>query len=350
MTTTLEIEPLSLTLRTPFTLSYGTTTIRENVLIRLRTGDQVAFGEAAVVPYYHETAERVTAYLSSPAVREAVSRDPLHLEDALSMLPPTPSSFAHAALDIALHDRWGAALGEPLWRLWGLNPARCPATSYTIAMDDDEAAYLERVRIAGQRFGLLKLKAGSQAGWEHDWQRIQAARQVTHAALCIDANNGWDRAAAQAIIPRLGELGVAFVEQPLPRADLDGWRELRRALPTGHPALFADEAVQGVESVAPLAGLADGINIKLAKCGGLRAARDMIALARAFGMQVMIGCMVESSIAVTAAAHLAPLADYADLDANLLIADDPYEGVLLDGDRLVLPDRPGLGVIARVAE
>jgi len=350
MTVTLEVEPLPLTLRTPFTLSYGTTTVRENLLIRLRTGDQLALGEAAIVPYYHETAARVAAYVTSPAALGAVQRDPLHLEDALNALPPTPSSFARAALDIALHDRWGSALGEPLYRLWGLNPQRIPATSYTIAMDDDEAAYLERVRTAGQRFGLLKLKAGSPAGWERDWQRIQAARRVTEAALCVDANNGWDRVAAQAIIPRLGELGVVFVEQPLPRDDLDGWREVRRALPADHPPLFADEAVQGVESVAPLAGLADGINIKLAKCGGLRPARDMIALARAFGMQVMIGCMVESSVAVTAAAHLAPLADYADLDANLLIADDPFQGVLLDGDRLILPDRPGLGVVPHAAE
>lgn len=350
MTTTLEIEPLTLRLRTPFTISYGTSTIRENLLLRLRTDDRVALGEAAIVPYYQETPERVAAYLRDLRVRDAVDRDPLHLDDALSALPSPPSSFARAALDLALHDRWGMALGQPLYRLWGLNPDRAPATSFTIAMDDDEAAYLERVRAAGERFRLLKLKLGGAAGWEHDLRRVQRAREATGAAICVDANAGWNQANAQAIIPRLGELGVVFVEQPLPRDDLEGWAALRRALPAGHPPLFADESVQGVESVAPLAGLADGINIKLAKCGGLRPAREMIALARAFGMQVMIGCMIESSIAVTAAAHLAPLADYADLDANVLIADDPFDGVTLDGDRLALPDRPGLGVEPHAAE
>ena len=350
MATTIDVEPLSLVLRTPFTLSYGTTDVRENLLVRLRTGDHVAFGEAAVVPYYGETTERVRAYLTDPRVREAVDRDPAQLDEALDALPPAPSSFPRAALDIALHDRWGAHLGKPLFRLWNLKPDRIPPTSFTIAMDDDEAAYRERVRAAGERFRLLKLKLGSPAGWESDWRRVQAAREATDAALCVDANAGWDREAALAIIPRLGELGVVFVEQPLPRDDLEGWQVVRRALPANHPPLFADESVQGVSSVAPLAGLADGINIKLAKCGGLRPARHMIRLARAYGMQIMIGCMVESSIAVTAAAQIAPLVDYADLDANLLIANDPFEGVTLDGDRLVLPERPGLGVVPHAAQ
>lgn len=349
MATAIDVEPLPLVLRTPFTLSYGTSTVRENLLVRLQTGDRVAFGEAAIVPYYGETVERVAAYLTDPRVRDAVDRDPAQLDQALDALPPAPSSFARAALDIALHDRWGAHLGQPLYRLWKLNPERIPATSFTVAMDDDEAAYRERVRAAGERFRLLKLKLGSPAGWESDWRRVQIARAATDSALGVDANAGWDCAAAQAIIPRLGELGVVFVEQPLPRDDLEGWRALRRALPADHPPLFADESVQGVSSVAPLVELADGINIKLAKCGGLRPARHMIRLARAFNMQVMIGCMIESSIAVTAAAHLAPLADYADLDANLLIANDPFEGVRLDGDRLVLPDRPGLGVVPHAA-
>lgn len=349
MATTIEIEPLSLTLRTPFTLSYGTTTVRENLLVCLRTGDAIALGEAAIVPYYDVTADSVRAHLTGRAALDAVNHDPLHLDDALDALSSIPSSFARAALDIALHDRWASQLGQPLFRLWGLNPARCPATSFTIAMDDDETAYRERVRVAGERFRLLKIKLGGPAGWESDWRRVQAARQVTSAALCVDANSGWDVPSAQQIIPRLGELGVVFVEQPLPRNDLEGWRALRRSLPPDHPPLFADESVQGVDSIAPLAGLADGINIKLAKCGGLRAARQMITLARTLGMQVMLGCMVESSVAVTAAAHLAPAVDYADLDANLLIANDPFEGVLLDGDRLILPDRPGLGVIRHAA-
>src|SRR5690606_11489320 len=208
MTVMLEVEPLSLTLRTPFTISYGTSTVRENLLLRLRTGDHVAWGEAAIVPYYHETPERVAAYLTDPRVREAIDRDPLHLDDALQALPTPPSSFARAAIDIALHDRWASALGQPLYRLWGLNPDRAPATSFTIAIDEDEVAYRERVRAAGERFRLLKIKLGGASGWESDWRRVQLARDATDAAICVDANAGWNRADALAIIPRLGELGV----------------------------------------------------------------------------------------------------------------------------------------------
>lgn len=333
---------MSLVLRTPFKISYGATTVRENVLVRLDDGTHTALGEAAVVPYYHETAERVLAYLADPQVIEAVGGDALLLEDMLNTLPLGESSAARAGVDIALHDLWGKTLGQPLYRLWGLNPARCPASSFTVSIPDDEAQYRERLR--GLRdYAVLKLKLGS-GSWETDLGLVQTARREYGGQLCVDANNAWSPDDALKIIPQLGELGVMFVEQPVARADYNGWRTLRARLPVDSPPLIADESVQGVESIFPLAGLVDGINIKLAKCGGLRPARRLIALARSFGMKVMIGCMVESSIAVTAAAHLAPLADYADLDANLLIANDPYRGVQMVAGQLTLPDGPGLGV------
>jgi L-alanine-DL-glutamate epimerase-like enolase superfamily enzyme len=338
-----DTQKLALQLKNPFKLSYGTSLVRENVSISISDGTFTGVGEAAVVPYYGETPERIINYVTSPAVIEAIGNQPLWLEQILDALPPAPSASAYAAIDIALHDLWGQHLGQPLYRLWGLNPARCPQSSFTVAMADDEAHYRQLIREASS-FNLIKLKLGS-GDWEHDLRLVQIARQEFAGSLCVDANGGWSAPDALVIIPKLAELGIIFVEQPVAKPDFDGWRVLRAGLPADMPPLIADESVQGVASVPPLAGLVDGINIKLAKCGGLRAARQMIGLARAYGMRVMIGCMIESSIAVTAAAHLTSLADYADLDGNLLISNDPYRGVLMENGRLQLPDLPGLGVI-----
>jgi L-alanine-DL-glutamate epimerase-like enolase superfamily enzyme len=196
---------------------------------------------------------------------------------------------------------------------------------------------------AERAYKLIKLKLGS-GDWRTDWRLVKIAREETAAPLCVDANGGWSVDDSLAIIPRLAEMGIVFVEQLIAKDNLAGWRTLRESLPGKHPPLIADESVQGVESVPPLVGIADGINVKLAKCGGLRPARQMILLTRAYGMKVMIGCMVESSVAVTAAAQLAPLADFADLDGNLLITNDPYRGLRVDAGRVTLPDAPGLGV------
>lgn len=340
------IRPLALALETPFKLSYGATTVRENVLVQIDDGTFTGVGEAAVVPYTGETPARVSAYLGDGALAAALGDNALWLEDALDRLPPGESSAARAAVDMALHDLWGQHLGQPLYRLWGLNPARSPRSSFTIAMDDDAASFRARLRDAAVQYGLIKLKLGG-GDWREDLERVRVARETVSAPLCVDANGGWSAGDGLAIIPRLAGLGVIFVEQPVARDDVDGWRALRDGLPGERPPLIADESVQGVDSVPPLAGLVDGINIKLAKCGGLRAARRMIALARAYGLRVMLGCMVESSVAVTAAAHLAPLADFADLDGNLLITNDPYRGAQVVDGAVRLPDAPGLGVTPR---
>ncbi len=326
-------EQLALRLEKPFKLSYGATDVRHNVLVHIDDG----IGEAAVVPYYGETPERIIAYVENLTL----DGDPLLLHDLLDHLPPAPSPAARGAVDIALHDLWGKALGQPLYRLWGLNPGHCPVSSYTVAMADDEAEYRERLHQA-RSYPLVKLKLGS-GSTDEDLRRVRIAREELDAAdLCVDANGGWSADEAVQMIAELGDL--MFIEQPVARDDMDGWRKLQTITP--RPPLIADESVQGVESMTALAGLVDGVNIKLAKSGGLAPARQMIALARAYGMQVLVGCMIESSIAVTAAAHLAPLADYADLDGNLLITNDPCTGVKLDDrKRLVLPDGPGLGLI-----
>lgn len=342
----IEIEQLQLRLTTPFKIAHGSSTARYNVLVHISDGVHSGVGEAAVVPYYGETAERVTYWLSRPDVQAALGVDPLLLQDALDALPPASSTAALAALDMALYDLWGQCLGQPLYRLWGLNPARCPVNSLTVSMADDDAAYQKLLREARQ-FPLIKLKLGT-GDVQGDLELARSARaELVSNQLCVDANSAWTAEQALWIIPRLAALDVLFIEQPVAKADYDGWRALRAGLPAGLPPLIADESVQGVTSIAPLIGLVDGINIKLAKCGGLRVARQMIALARAFGMRVMLGCMVESSVAVTAAAHLAPLADYTDLDSNLLIVNDPYMGVNNANGRLALPDRPGLGVQRR---
>lgn len=342
MSTSLQIETqqLSLQLQNPFTISYGTSTTRDNVLVRLSDGTYTGTGEAAVVPYYGETAERVTRDLER--LRGALTVDPLYLRDALDSLPPMESSAAHAAVDMALHDLWGQRLGYPLYRLWGLNPARIPISSYTVGMVDDEDEYRARLLHAGA-FGVVKLKLGS-GDWHKDLHMVEIARDTIESTLCVDANGGWDAESALTIIPRLTDMDLLFIEQPVARDDWNGWRTLREKLPAERPPLIADESVQGVDHVPTLAGLVDGINIKLAKCGGLAAARQMIALARGLGLKILLGCMVESAVAVTAAAHLAPLVDYADLDGNLLIANDPYRGVTNTNGRINLPDAPGLGV------
>jgi L-alanine-DL-glutamate epimerase-like enolase superfamily enzyme len=329
----LTAEPLTLQLRTAFRIAHGVTRERHNVLAHLDSG----VGEGAVVPYYGDTQAGLLDDLRRAA--DQVNGDSVHLDEVLASLPPLRPA-ARAAVDIALHDLWGQRLGQPLYRLFGLNPAAAPPTSFTIAMDEPEVM-AAHARESG--FPVIKIKVGG----EDDEARVAAIRRATGARLRVDANAGWTRDQAARLIPRLALYDIEFVEQPLAADDYEGLRWLR-AQSLDVP-LFADESVKSAADVAALAGAVDGIVVKLMKTGGLREALRVIAVARALGMQVMVSCMVESSVGVTAAAHLAPLCDYADLDGPLLIANDPYEGLRYDGARLVLPDAPGLGVSRRPA-
>lgn len=325
-------QPITLDLHTTWRIAHGTSDQRYNVLVNIGDGDASGIGEAAGVPQLGESQEGIIQYLSALGDREW---DPFAMEDILNSLPPG-SRAARAGIDMALHDLWGKRLGQPLYRLLGLSPDKMPPTSFTIAMDDP-AVMAERARQSG--WPVLKIKLGSQ----NDEAIIAAIRRVTPARLRVDANAGWSRAQAAELIPRLAQYDLELIEQPLPAEDIDGLRWLRKQK-LGLP-IFADESVKDSHDVAKLAEAVDGVVIKLLKSCGIREALRAIHTARAQEMQIMVSCMVESSVAVTAAAHLAPSCDFVDLDGPLLIKNDPYEGVSYQGAQIILPDRPGLGII-----
>jgi L-alanine-DL-glutamate epimerase-like enolase superfamily enzyme len=345
----LVIEALGLRLRQPFVIAHGASTTRDNVLVRL-VGSGVhagleGVGEAAAVPYLGESRAGIVAYLEALG-RAQPDLDPLGLAHTIDALP-AGSAAARAAVDIALHDAFGQALGAPLYRLLGLEPRRSPPSSFTIAIGTPEQM-AEAARAAP--LPVLKLKLGADGGGvspaeDADLARVDAVRAASSLPIRVDANAGWSRERAERLLPLLAERGVELCEQPLAAGDLDGLRALSR-LPR-RPALFADESIRTSADIVAHAGLVEGVVIKLAKSGGIRGALRDIALARALGLDVLLSCMIESSVAVTAAAHIAPLCQHVDLDGPLLIDNDPFEGVLHHEGRLVLSERPGLGLLAR---
>lgn len=327
-------EPINLELRTTFRVAHGASDVRRNVLVYLDDG----VGEAAAVPYYGETQEGIIEYLKS---LPDLGDDPFDM-DAVLAKRPAGSRAARSAIDEALHDLWGKKLGQPLYRLFGLNPHNLPLTSFTIGMDDPQVM-AEQARESG--YPILKIKLGG----DDDEARVKAIREATSAKLRVDANAGWSREQALQIIPRLVDYNLEFIEQPLAVDDVEGYfwlKERLNALRVTLP-IFADETAKTSRDVAKLAGAVDGVVVKTMKSEGIREALRMIHTARAHDMQVMLSCMVESSVGVTAAAHLAPLCDYADLDGPLLVRNDPYCGLRYDGARMSLPEGAGLGVERR---
>ncbi|WP_457636505.1 dipeptide epimerase [Oceanithermus sp.] len=321
-------KPYTLELSHPFKIAHGTSHTRTAVLIDLDGG----LGEAAVVSYHGESVAAVEEYLKRAA--PLLEDPPATLQGRLELLPAEGSRAARAALEMALFDLWGRELGMPLWRLFGLDPERAPLTSFTIAMGEP-GEMAELARTSGMP--LLKLKVGG----EDDLERLEAVRSARpNARIRVDANGGWSLEQARRFIPELIRLGVEFLEQPLPPEEREGFAELRRL---GLP-VFADEPIKTVADVVAWAPYVDGVVIKLAKSGGIAPARAMIETARALGLEVMLGCMVETRLAVGAAAHLAPLADHADLDGPMLIKNDPFTGLEYAGARLLLPQNPGLGI------
>jgi L-alanine-DL-glutamate epimerase-like enolase superfamily enzyme len=298
------------------------------VQVELEHEGLVARGEAAPIYYRGETAETAREFLSGARLPD----DPFALEDAL---PREGDAAGRSALDAALHDWIGRRLGVPVWRLLGL-PRRAPVTSYTVGIDTLEGTR-DRARRA-RRYKAIKVKVGGA----EDLARLEAVRSETDAALRVDANEGWTLEAARELVPALVELGVELIEQPFPAADLESFRALRELDPL--PPVIVDEGCQDLGDVAPVAGYADGINIKLAKSGGLREALRMVHAARALGLRVMIGCMVESQLGVAPAAQIASLADWVDLDGHLLLADEPFRGLQLEDGRVLPSHGPGLGV------
>ena len=332
---TLRREIFDLHLRHTFRLARGATESRRNLCIELEHEGIVGLGEAAPIAHYGQDADS-----AARAVEQMVPRlsAPRAFESAAAevALPGQPAALA--AVDMALRDLAGKRLGAPLYELMGIDPRATPVTSFTIGMDEPEVV-ARKVREAGD-FEVLKVKMGS----EQDRAVLEAVRDTTDRPLRVDANEGWTPEGALARLEWLKGMGVELVEQPLPADRLAATRELRRQSPL---PLFADESVHTAADIPRLARAFDGINIKLMKCGGIGEALRMIAVARAHGMKIMLGCMIESSLAITAAAILSPLVDYADLDGHLLVTDDPFVGATVEGGRLVLPEGPGLGVRRR---
>lgn len=334
----LSAETVRLDLIHPFRIAREVSDHKHNVLVRISDGELTGTGEAAPSRYYGEDAGSVIRALEN--VPPLLGGNPFELEETtdrlVSRFPDEPS--ARAAVDIALHDLAAQRQGVPLYRWLGLDHAKTPVTSYTIGIDEPENIRRKVREAAG--YPALKIKLGS----EKDLEIMRVIRNETDARIRIDANAGWTADQAVEMVERLSEFGVELVEQPLPPGSPGDWRRVREAAAM---PIFADESVQVSTDVPALAGLVDGVNIKLMKCGGVREALRLIHTARAHGMGVMIGCMIETSIAITAAAHLSPLADYADLDGNLLISNDPFSGATVRQGRLVLPEGPGIGIAPR---
>ena len=292
-------------------------------------------GETAPARFYGETVETVRVALETIASAFPDTLDAIHDVMAAVETVIGGNYAAKSAIDMALHDRLGKKLGVPLYQLWGLNPQKTPCTAFTIGLDAPEVM-AEKVRNA-ETYPILKVKLGTP----RDIEIIETLRGVTDKPIYVDANTAWTPKEAVRKIRELAHYDVELIEQPTKPEDLAGLKFVRD---NSELPIIADESVKRARDIPALAECVDGINIKLVKCGGLLEAHKMIHVARAHGLRVMIGCMIESSLGITAAAHLTPLVDYADLDGNLLITNDPYTGVTLANGKLILPERPGIGV------
>lgn len=329
-------EYFGLRLRHTFTIARSSRDIEPCVIVRLEHDGLTGYGEAAPSERYGETAETVMGFLKKVDLTDF--RDPFETGEILSAVDAIApgNTAAKAALDIAIHDWIGRKLGIPLWKLYGLNKAKTPLTSFTIGIDSLKV--IEEKVLEAEPYPILKVKVGVP----NDEEIIRTIRKLTGKPIRVDANEGWkSREQARDKILWLEGQGIEFVEQPLPASDLEGTAWLRTQV---HIPLLADENVTRLADIPKLHGAFDGINIKLMKCGGVREALRMIHTARSLDMKIMLGCMIESSVAISAAAQLSPLVDYADLDGNVLITNDPFEGTGLRGGKIVLSDEPGLGV------
>lgn len=331
--------PLNLTLRHAFTTARGSSSVARNVLLRLGHGKITGFGEASPIRYYKQTQESCTLALQKME-RSLKDREPFEIERILLDLRekfPVEAS-ARCAVDLALHDLVGKTLNVPLWKYWGLDPSKTPQTSFTIGIDSLDKVISKIAEAA--RYPVLKIKLG--AGDDMEILR-QVRKLCPKKILRVDANTGWSVNEAIANAKICEKLGIEFIEQPIPPGRNAAFKRIKNKI--GVP-LMTDESSLVPEDIPALRGCVDGINVKLVKCGGLREGLKMIHTARACGLKIMLGCMIESSVLISAAAQLSPLADYADLDGNLLVSDDPFNGVRIDKNaKLLLPNGPGLGVV-----
>jgi L-Ala-D/L-Glu epimerase len=334
----IDAKHIDLKLTVPFRISSGVQYVASNAVVQINHKEYTGYGEAAPFEYYGENQESVLACIARFA--GDLGTDPFAVEDIMSRLDKIIrlNPAAKAAVDMALYDLVGKMLGVPVYKLLGLNPAHAALTSFTLGIDSPKE--MAKKALLAADYPILKVKVGTK----NDIAMLEAIREVSLATIRVDANAGWTPKEAIKTINALAPYNIEFVEQPISPRDLAGLKLVRENVPV---PIIADESCVTVEDIPGVAGCVDGINIKLMKCGGLRQALKMIHVARAHNLRVMIGCMIESSLAITAAAHLTPLVDYADLDGNLLIDNDPYGGVVVEHGKLVLPDEPGLGVKER---
>lgn len=330
--------PYELKLKHAFNLAKYSRTTTPDVQLEIEYDGLTGYGEASMPPYLGESVESVTRFLSSLNLGQFT--DPFRIEEILDYMDGVApgNNAAKAAVDIALHDLVGKIMRQPWYRIWGLNPDHTPYTSFTIGIDTPDV--VRRKVAEASPYKILKVKMGL----DNDRQLVETIRECRpDVPICVDANQGWtDREKALDMCHWLASRGCLFVEQPMAKENIDdtAWLTERSPLP-----IIADEAVKRLDDILPLEGVYDGINIKLMKSGGMHEAYRMATLARALGMKVMLGCMTETSCAVSAAAQLAPLAEYADLDGNLLIANDRFDGMKITDGRIDLPrERPGIGV------
>ena len=332
----LRFRPYNLQLKHVFTIANNSRTTTPVMLTELEYDGLIGYGEASMPPYLGESQKTATEFLSK--VDLSSFSDPFELEDILQYIDSLAvgNYAAKASVDIALHDLVGKIVQQPWHRLWGLNRDKTPNTSFTIGIDTPDVVK-EKVREA-DIYKILKVKLGR----DNDKEMIKTIRSVTNQPICVDVNQGWkDKQMALDMIQWLATQGVVFVEQPMSKLAVDdiAWLTQNSPLP-----IIGDEAVQTVQDVAAANKVYSGINIKLMKCGGMRNAWKMANMAKILGMKVMIGCMTETSCAISAAAQLSPLADWADLDGNLLISNDIYDGVQVVDGKVTLSDLPGIGI------
>jgi len=338
----LTVRTLDVHLAVPFAISRAVRTEKRVVLVELFEDERVSRGEASADPFFGETTESLEA-----DVRSALDLLPDDPRDLATLRVRLDERFPHGggaacALDVLAHDRAAQVAGVPLRTFLGLAPAEAPPTSFTLGIAEP-ALMAERAAAAKARgFSVLKVKLGRG----DDGATLEAIRAVFDGVIRVDPNAAWTPTEAPGRIERIAQFGVEFVEQPVAPDDIEGLAYVRErsALP-----IVADEAAVRLADVDRLAGACDGINVKLQKCGGIAEARAMIERAHALGLKVMLGCRAaETSVAIAAAAHLAPAVEWVDLDGNLLIVDDPFIAVPVERGRFVFSDRPGLGVLARV--
>lgn len=336
----LSFKPYELQLKHVFTIAKSSRKTTPVVLTQIEYDGVTGYGEASIPPYLGESHETVQRFLSK--VNLSRYNSPFELEKILNdidIIEPG-NKAAKASVDIALHDLVGKLIGLPWWKIWGFDKNSTPNTSFTIGISEDKNEIVEKTNEASE-FKILKVKIGKNE--KNDRLMIETIRSVTNVPLCVDVNEGWtDRNAALDMILWLKEKGVVFLEQPMKKEKIDeiAWITEHSPIP-----IIADEAFQRLEDVIKCHKVYSGINIKLMKSTGMREAHKMLLVARALGMKVMIGCMTETSCAISAAAQLSPMVDWADLDGALLIKNDVYDGVKVVNGKVTLNDKPGLGIV-----